>query len=100
MTGIPLTFGIELEFVCLRPESLFDAEDDPVYLDCEDTGAGPAVWHKLLQNGIPAVVERSDARRVADSYAADAGRIACCLVKDETGKDICRLSKGQSRDKG
>ena len=59
-----LTFGIELEFIC---------------------------------------VEQRDARCVADSHAADAGRIALgvikhagwiasCLVKDETSKDVCRLS--------
>jgi hypothetical protein len=52
-----LTFGIELEFICLRPETLFHPNHDPAYPACENTGeggAGPAIWKALVQKGIPA----------------------------------------------
>jgi hypothetical protein len=52
---IPLTFGIELEFICIRPETLFHPEHEASYHGCEDTGAGPAIWQALLRNGVPAV---------------------------------------------
>lgn len=51
-----LTFGIELEFICVRPETLFDPYVDPPYDGCEgDRGAGPAIWAALNRNGIPSV---------------------------------------------
>lgn len=52
-----LTFGVELEFICIRPDGLFNHD---VYSDDPDVGneaptAGPFIWHCLNQNGIPAV---------------------------------------------
>lgn len=41
MATTQLTFGIELEFICLRPKSLFGS-------------AGAAIYDTLLENGIPA----------------------------------------------
>ena len=53
--AMPLTFGIELEFICIRPDRLFHSEHEVAYAGCEDTGAGPAIWEALLRSGIPAV---------------------------------------------
>jgi hypothetical protein len=50
-----LTFGIELEFICLRPQTLFHPDHVPVYPGCEETGVGVAIWEALFRNGIPAV---------------------------------------------
>lgn len=54
-----LTFGIELEFICLRPENLFsdfnDREEEDSDCECEQVGAGPAIWRALVDNGIPAI---------------------------------------------
>ena len=50
MTTHDLTFGIELEFICLRPKTDFDI--DP--FESHGTGTGPLIYRTLLDHGIPA----------------------------------------------
>ena len=51
MTDPNLTFGIELEFICLRPDSVFEQ----IFAASAETGtAGPALYNCLLTNGVAA----------------------------------------------
>lgn len=50
MTAHILTFGIELEFICLRPKTDFDTNP----YESEDNGIGPLIYRTLINQGIPA----------------------------------------------
>ena len=51
MTNLNLTFGIELEFICLRTDHIFEE----TFKESEHTGTvGPALYSHLLNAGIPA----------------------------------------------
>ena len=49
-----LTFGIELEFISLRTDTLFYSDHEPVER-YEDISVGNCIWKALNEKGIPAV---------------------------------------------
>lgn len=53
-----LTFGIELEFICLHPDSFWSDDQKSTFSsddEYEEYGAGPAIYKALTDRGVPAV---------------------------------------------
>ncbi|EMC93206.1 hypothetical protein BAUCODRAFT_125086 [Baudoinia panamericana UAMH 10762] len=70
MAPLDLTFGVELELICIWPEGCFD-NTTPVHEVYDERNAGAVLYDELLKAGVPATGHEPDALRIHPSNPYD-----------------------------